>query len=102
MIKAFLLRLVLWLVLSLPIGIGAGVLVSIYFGEGADTDQFTAAGNGALTGAWLGLVGGVAAAVTNTATRQTLREAGGSECVTGAVVSYGLIGISLVLLVLLT
>jgi hypothetical protein len=101
MAKALLLRVVLWLVLSLPVGIGAGALVSLYFGEGADLDRFTAAGNGVLTGAWLGLLGGVAAATTNAIARRQLREAGGSECITGAVVSYGLIAIGLVLLVLL-
>lgn len=102
MARAFFLRLILWLLLSLPVAIGAGALVSMYFGEGADTDQFTAAGNGVLAGVWLGLVGGIAAAVTTAVSRQRLRAAGGSECVTGAVVSYGFVGLALVLLVVLS
>ena len=98
MAKAFLKRLVLWLVLSLPVGIAAGALVSLYFGERAELDSFTAMANGGLTGAWLGLLGGVGAAATTAISRDRLREAGGSECITGAVVSYGLIAIALVIL----
>ena len=101
MATPFIKRLILWLVLSAPVGIGAGALVSIYFADGADLDTFTAAGNGVLTGLSLGVFGAVAAAATNTIARRQLREAGGSECITGAIVSYGLIGIGLVLLALL-
>ncbi len=94
-------RFVLWLVLSLPVGMAAGAALSAFFGDGADLDRFTSAGNGAIAGAWTALVGAVVAAATTSVARARLKEAGGSEFLTGLSVSYGLIIIALALLWLL-
>ena len=98
MAKAFFKRLVLWLFLSLPVGIVLGVLGSLYLAEDGMVDGFTAAGNGLLTGIWMAIVGAIAAAGTTAYARDRLRAAGGSECITGAVVSYGLIVVAILLL----
>ena len=57
MIGRYFKRFAIWLVPSLIIGIAFGSVFSLYFGDGADLDRFTAAGNGAIAGAWLGLFG---------------------------------------------
>ena len=98
----FIKRFILWLLMSLPVGIGVGAVFSAYVGEGSDLDRFTAAGNGAIAGAWIALVGAGAAAATTTAARARLKAAGGSEFLSGLVVSYGLIVVALLLLRLLS
>ena len=100
MIWRFIKRAILWVFLSLPVGMGAGALVSLFWGEDADIDRLTAAFNGALSGAWIALVGAFAAAVTNTVAHDRLKAAGGSDFLTGLTVSYGLIAIALGLLLL--
>ena len=95
----FIKRLVGWLALSLPVGIGAGVGVSMLWGENAEFDRLTSAVNGALSGASLATVGALMAVVTTLVARGSLQRAGGSELLTGVIVSYGLIGIGLSLLV---
>lgn len=90
----------LWVLISLPVGMAAGALVSAVWGENAEIDRFTAAFNGTVSGAWIGLVGAFAAAITNTIARDRLKAAGGSEFLTGLAVSYGLIAIALALLLL--
>ena len=100
MIWRFIKRAMLWVLLSLPVGIAAGALVSMYWGEDADIDRFTSAFNGGLSGAWIAVVGALAAAGTTTIAHDRLRAVGGSEFLTGLTVSYGLIAISLGLLLL--
>ena len=92
-------RLAGWLAVSLPVGIGAGAAVSMLWGENAEFDRLTSVVNGAQAGAWLGAVGAWMAALTTTVARRALRQAGGSELLTGAIVSFGLIGVGLALLV---
>lgn len=98
MIRAFLKRFIIWLILSMPIAIGVSVLASLYLGTLGQMDKFTAAGNGVLTGAWLGFFGAWGAAGTTAIARDRLREVRGSECLTGAVVSYGLTVVAILLL----
>lgn len=95
---AFLKRLVLWFFLAVPVAIGAGAAVSLWLPGDAAIDRFTAAGNGAIAGFALGVLGALAAATTLAATRTRLRTAGGSECLTGAVIAYGLVAFGLVFL----
>lgn len=94
----FLKRLALWLLLSLPLGVGLGAAFSAYVPGDAALSRGTAAVNGALAGLGLALIGATAAAATTTATRELLERAGGSELLTGAVISYGLIVVGLALL----
>lgn len=91
-------RLIVWLLAALPAGVAAGAGVSAYWGADAAVDRVTAAVNGALAGFWLGLIGGVAAAVTTWIARGPLRRAGGSEFATGAVIVAGLIAAGLAFL----
>lgn len=93
--RAFLKRLIGWLFLAMPVGLGLGALVSAFLVEGADRDRFTSAVNGVIAGFWLALLGAVMTAAITTATRDRLRAAGGSELLTGAIISYGLIFIGL-------
>jgi hypothetical protein len=94
----FVKRLVLWLFLSLPVGMLAGAVFSAFLGDNAAQDRFTAAGNGVLAGAWTGVIGAFAAAATTTISRARLKEAGGSQFLTGLFVSFGLIVAALLLL----
>ena len=98
MIARFIKRLIGWTFLSLPVGVGAGALVSAYWGEGSDVDRLTSAANGAWAGGGIALVGAWMAAATTAAARDRLKSIGGSELLTGAVVSYGLIIVALGLL----
>ena len=91
LLRRFIKRLVIWLLLSLPVGIAFGAGFSAYLGDGADLDRFTAAGNGGIAGAWLGLLGAVSAATTTTIAHDRLKGARASEFLTGLVVSYGLL-----------
>ena len=91
-------RFLLWLLLSLPVGIGVGAGISAFLGEGAELDRFTSAGNGAIAGAWTALVGAIGAAVTTTVAQVRLKKANGSLFLTGLIVSYGLIIFALLLL----
>ena len=92
----FIKRFVLWLILSLPVAIGAGAAFSAFLGEGSDLDRFTSAGNGAIAGAWIALA--TVAAGTTTVAHAKLKDAGGSRFLTELVVSYGLIIAALLLL----
>ena len=98
MLARFVRKLVLWLVLSLPVGIAAGAGIAAFFGEDADIDRLTSAVNGALSGAGIALIGAWTAAGTTAITHDRLQRARGSELLTGAVVSYGLIAVALLLL----
>jgi hypothetical protein len=98
--SAFIKRLVLWFFLAVPVGTGAGVAVSLWLPADAAVDRFTAAGNGAIAGFALGVFGAVAAAATLAATRTRLCAAGGSECLSGAIIAYGLVAFGLVFLLL--
>lgn len=100
MVWRFVKLAVLWVLLSVPVGIGAGSLASAYLGDNAEIDRFTAAFNGGLSGAWIGLVGAFAAAATNTVAHDRLTAARGSQFLTGLIVSYGLIAVALGLLLL--
>ena len=97
---AFLKGEIAWLLVSLPLGIALGAAASSYLGEDAALDRLTSAANGAQAGAWLALVGATAAAATAVLTRDVLRRAGGSEVLTGAIVSLGTIIAGLAMLVL--
>ena len=96
----FLKRLIIWTVLAVPLGIGIGAGVSSIWGEDADIDRATAAFNGAVAGFWLGIIGALSAAATTRIAREPLRRAGGSECLTGAVILFGLLAVGLGLLTL--
>ena len=95
-----LIRLVIWTFVATPVGVGVGALVSTIWGEGADIDRATAGFNGAVAGLWLGLIGALVAALTTRIARDSLRRAGGSELVTGAVIVIGLLAAGLGLLVI--
>ena len=95
---AFLKRLIIWTVLAVPLGIGIGTVVSLTWGPDSNIDRATAGFNGAIAGFWLGIIGAVAAAVTTRIARDPLRRAGGSECLTGGVIVFGLLGVGLWLL----
>ena len=95
---AFVKRLARWLALSVPVGIGAGAAFSAFVPADAGLDRGTSAVNGALAGFGLALVGAFAAAATTAATRDMLQRAGGSELLTGAIISYGVIAAGLLLL----
>ena len=97
---AFLKGGIAWLLVSLPLGIALGAAASVYLGEDAAFDRLTFAANGAQAGAWLALVGATAAAATTVLARDMLRRAGGSEVLTGAIVSLGTIIAGLAILVL--
>ena len=97
---AFLKRLVIWTVVALPLGTGIGAGVSSLWGQDADIDRATAGFNGAVAGFWLGLIGAVVAAATTRIAREPLRRAGGSECLTGGVIVFGLLTVGLWLLTL--
>lgn len=99
--RAIIKGLVVWLLASLPVGIVLGVVASAFLPADAAVDRSTAAFNGLLAGTQLALLGGIAAAVTTTVSRDTLKAAGGSEFVTGAIVTYGVIIIGLLLLLAL-
>ena len=93
-------RFIIWTVLAVPLAIGIGALVSSLWGPDADIDRATAGFNGAVAGFWLGLIGALTAALTTRIARDPLRRAGGSECLTGAVIVFGLLAIGLGLLTL--
>ena len=97
---AFLKRLVIWTVAAVPLGIGIGAGVSSIWGQDADIDRATAGFNGAVAGFWLGIIGAVSAAATTRIARDSLRRAGGSECLTGGVIVFGLLAVGLWLLTL--
>ncbi len=92
--------LLVWLLASLPVGMGLGALVSAYVPADAVVSRSTAAMNGVGAGAELALLGAIVAAVTTHVSRGTLQRAGGSEFVTGAVITYGLIVIGLLVLLI--
>ena len=94
----FLKRLIVWTLLAVPLGIGIGALVSLTWGPDADIDRATAGFNGAVAGFWLGLIGAVSAAATTRIARGPLRRAGGSECLTGGFIVFGLLAVGLWLL----
>ncbi|MCY4448985.1 MAG: hypothetical protein OXE02_09125 [Chloroflexi bacterium] len=95
---AFLKRLIIWTALAVPLGIGIGAVVSLTWGPDSNIDRATAGFNGAIAGFWLGIIGAVVAAVTTRIARDPLRRAGGSECLTGGVIVFGLLAIGLWLL----
>lgn len=88
---SFIKGFVLWLMLSVPVGLAAGAVFSAFLGQGSEIDRFTAAGNGAIVGAWVGLVAAAAAAATTTLARPRLKNVGGSQLITGLFVSLGFI-----------
>ena len=96
----FLKRLIVWTVVALPLGIGIGAVVSLTWGDNSNIDRATAGFNGAVAGFWLGLIGALSAAVTTRIARDPLRRAGGSECLTGGVIVFGLLAVGLALLTL--
>ena len=96
--RTYIKALIVWLVAAVPVGIGAGALVSAFIPEDAAVDRATAAYNGLLAGLQLAALGGIAAAITTTVARRSLQRAGGSELVTGAIVAYGVIAVGLLLL----
>ncbi|MEX2598998.1 MAG: hypothetical protein WD533_05005 [Dehalococcoidia bacterium] len=93
--------LVVWLLAALPVGVLLGLLVSTFVPENAVVDRSTAAFNGAMAGLQLAVVGGIAAAITTTVSRDMLKRVGGSECITGAAITYGVIILGLCALLLL-
>ena len=96
----FLKRLIVWTVVALPLGIGIGAVVSLTWGDNSNIDRATAGFNGAVAGFWLGLIGALSAAATTRIAREPLRRAGGSECLTGGVIVFGLLAVGLALLTL--
>jgi hypothetical protein len=100
LVARFTKRFILWLALSLPVGAFAAGTSSAYLGEDASLDRLTSAMNGVLAGLGIALVGAWMAAATTTLAHGRLKAAGGSELLTGGIVSYGTIAISLLLLFL--
>ncbi|MDE2836312.1 MAG: hypothetical protein OXL97_02225 [Chloroflexota bacterium] len=94
----FLKRLVIWTAIAVPLGIAIGALVSLTWGPDSDIDRATAGFNGAIAGFWLGLIGALSAATTTRIAREPLRRAGGSECLTGGIIVFGLLAAGLWLL----
>lgn len=97
----FVRQTMLWLLLSLPVGLGAGAAVSALLGTNADIDRFTAGFNGAIAGALIALIGALTAAGTNTIAYDRLKAAGGSPFLTGLAISYGSISVVLGLMLLI-
>ena len=97
---AFLKRLIVWTVVAVPLGIAIGAVVSLTWGEDSNIDRATAGFNGAIAGFWLGVIGAVSAAGTTRIARDALRRAGGSECLTGGIIVFGLLAVGLALLTL--
>lgn len=97
---AFLKRLIVWTVVAVPLGIGIGAVVSLTWGEDSNIDRATAGFNGAIAGFWLGLIGALSVAATTRIAREPLRRAGGSECLTGGIIVFGLLAAGLALLTL--
>ena len=95
---AFLKRLIIWTALAVPLAIGIGAVVSLTWGPDSNIDRATAGFNGAIAGFWLGIIGAVVAAATTRIARDPLRRAGGSECLTGGVIVFGLLAVGLWLL----
>lgn len=91
-------RLVIWTVVATPVGVAVGSGVSALWGQDADIDRATAGFNGGVAGAWLGLIGAWAAAITTRVASAPLKRAGGSELLTGVVIVAGLLLIGLGLL----
>ncbi|MEE8518867.1 MAG: hypothetical protein V3S98_07060 [Dehalococcoidia bacterium] len=98
MVRAFIKRLVIWLFLSMPVGIVIGGAFSAFVPEDAAVDRRTSVVNGARAGAGLALIGAWVAAGTTAITRGTLKRVGGSEFMTGAIISYGVVIAGLLLL----
>lgn len=96
----FLKRLIIWTVVAVPLAVGIGAVVSLTWGENSNIDRATAGANGAVAGFWLGLIGALTAAVTTRIAREPLRRAGGSECLTGGVIVFGLLAVGLGVLTL--
>lgn len=66
-------------------------LVSAYVVESAKIDRWTATGNGAFAGAWLGLLGALGGVTTTSLAHRRLQLAGASECLTVLSVVVGVI-----------
>ncbi len=91
-------RLIRWNLLLVPIGAVTEALLE-FFGAGDESlVRWVLAIEGGLFGAALGLVAGSTAALTNTVFADLLRQVGGSERLTGLVVSAGILAVGLVLL----
>lgn len=93
----FVKRLIVWLVLTVPLSAFAGWLVAVRQTDAGDFRRSGFVLSGALIGMWLGVLGAVMAAATTAIARDRLRRAGASECLTGAVVSYGTVAAGLLL-----
>ena len=92
-------RLILWNLLLVPIGAITEALLELFgASDGESLVRWVLAIQGGLFGAALGLVAGSTAALTNTVFADLLRQAGGSERLTGLVVSVGTLAVGLVLL----
>lgn len=94
----FVKKLLLWIVLALPIGAGAGAVISVFWTEDGRVDMATAAFNGTATGLWLAIFGAIAAALTNYFAQNRLRLVGGSEFLTGITIVIGLLVVGLAVL----
>lgn len=90
-------RYVLWLVLTTPIGVLAGGLLALL--ESDTNDFFRAAEivGGAIIGGVLALFSAAIATVTTLLGGGVLQRAGGSDFLTGVVLSYGVLVIGLLM-----
>ena len=93
-------RLLLWLLLSVPLGAVAGTLIAYVDAGSANYLRGSMMVSGGIIGVELGILGGAMAALTATVFGNVLRRAGGSVFLTGLVVAGGLmaLGFSLVYL----
>ena len=97
-VKRFAKRLAFWLLLTLPLSAGVGAALAFLESSADDFRQTALVVNGALAGMLLASLGAVTATATTFMASEILRQAGGSERLTGAVIAYGVVGIGLALL----
>ena len=90
-------RFALWLGLTLPVGVLAGGIFTLWESDTADFFRAAEIAGGLLIGGVLAVFGAAVATATTLAGRGALRRSGGSELLTGAIVAYGVVIIGLLL-----
>ncbi len=90
-------RFALWLLLTVPPAAAAGFVVTLLATDVTALNRTQTVVGGAVLGAALAAVGAIAATATTLLGRGALRRAGGSEFLTGAIVSYGAVALGLLL-----
>jgi len=91
-LRPFLKRFLIWLLLSLPVGAIAGGVVTWSQTIPGDFFRTTYIVGGIARGVYAASFGAFMAAITTTLGRHALRRASGSELLTGIIISYVTIG----------